>query len=364
MRELLYISHFNPPEQVLHHALLYRDSIAVIAPENVGDLLSLSSKCARDAGLLRSFQMEEVLVDDFVAAEAEKGMSRALQVELSRSPGAYCAGISAIVEDLKKAGFKMSGFDLLEDFKDKAIRNLVDDSVDVIVDGNPVLSEGIEWASGRLEKDRRKSDGAEVELFGVFAAWIVSVGFAVAERARLDSAGPLLIPCYADSMSGVVRDCRPEVDDAHLLATFDVGRLLPQPPPGVDTNVLINFRARYDDERRRLIRAVERLVKDSARVYGKDASVDIERDVREELGEALADLRAAGRSAFGGWVRRAAWFTFAAAASGTAGPAGAAAGSVAANWASNRVPKGMRGTDYTYLYRLQSALADFAPIDN
>ena len=103
-------------------------------------------------------------------------------------------------------------------------------------------------------------------------------------------------------------------------------------------------------------------MKEAAKAHGAGEPADIERDVREELDIALTDMRKAGRSRLGGLVRRVSWFSVAAGAGAASGPVGAAAGSVAANWASNALPLGSQAGvpgDYTYLYRVRSALHDF-----
>jgi hypothetical protein len=135
-------------------------------------------------------------------------------------------------------------------------------------------------------------------------------------------------------MHQIISDFNPQGRKEKVLAA--VGQYLPQPPCGIETTQLIEFRRRYEDERHRLIFAVEELVRKGARTYGWDEPHEIERDVKQELAQALNDLVKAGRSKWGVWGRRAGSFILSVAAGAVGGPVAGAAASVTANWASDR----------------------------
>ncbi|MFI6095123.1 hypothetical protein ACIA8G_06215 [Lentzea sp. NPDC051213] len=341
MRELLYVPEINPPEQVLHHAILYRDSISTLLPDNPDDHMSDQTKLARDAGVFRPRLVREIWSQKDLPTDALADHLRAIIREADQDP------IIVQARSMIQAGL----FDKIDGRY----------SFELITDARATV-----W----MEYFAEMRKGPEGEPFGCTSSppasvvnWhngvLIATGLALAGRFRRDATAPLVVPCYPNEAAQVVRDLTAVGPAGHLLARVDVGRFLPEPPPGIDTSAVIAFRERYDDERRRLIRAVERLVKEAARAHGMDEPADIDRDVREELDQALSDMKQAGRRAFGSWMRRAAWFTVASSAGAMAGPIGAAAGSVAANWASNLIPQECRGSDYTYLYRLQSGLHEF-----
>ncbi|PWK88998.1 hypothetical protein C8D88_102266 [Lentzea atacamensis] len=343
MRELLCVPEINPPEQVLHHAILYRDRISTLVP--VGHRLSHRTALAQDAGVFHPRSIRDVWHDPSVREESIEGMRRSLKTAARRNGHVITFGASD--------GTKPSGA------HDSEVNLVAIDFASWPTAWSEVVAEVVDEISGGWWRAGQPRPVAPVAVDSWQTAILVGTAVALAGRLRRDVAAPLLLPAYPNEVSQVVRDCTAVGLGGHLLTRMDVGRFLPEPPPGVDTAAVIAFRQRHDDERRRLIRAVERLVKEAARTHGMEEPADVERDVREELDQALADLEQAGRCRFGGWVRRTAWFTVAAGAgAAVAGPTGAAMASVAANWASNPVPRGVRESDFTYLYRVQNALDD------
>ncbi|HEX8869749.1 MAG TPA: hypothetical protein VF821_29080 [Lentzea sp.] len=325
MSELLYVPEIDPPEQALHHAILYRDSISTLLPDDPERYLSDRTKRARDAGLFRMRLVRELWKDPDIAF----GLGMAMYRRFAATKP-YVGQPS----DLQNAGQKSTA--------------MADARQAVWAESLGIL--------GRPEFDDNPAVRILLNEPNLFAAL---TAMSVAGRSRHDLTSPLVVLCYPNEIAELISACAGPANDDHLLARIDVGKFLPEVPPGVDTEAVIAFRQRYDDERRRLIRAVERLIKEAARTHGPGELADIERDVRKELDEALADMKQAGRRTFGGWVRRVAWFTVATGAGAIAGPAAAAAGSVAANWASNPVPRGGTGNDYAYLYRVQDGTDGF-----
>lgn len=142
-----------------------------------------------------------------------------------------------------------------------------------------------------------------------------------------------------------------------------IGGLLPVPDHEVLIDDLITFRERYEDERRRLMMAIDLLVHGLQRPY--DHPQDVLHAVRSELEDALADLKAAGHSARLSWVIRPVTVSIALAA-GYAGQKffpeagwvlgviGGAAINIAAN--QTRSPDHGVAGDFSYLHRVRSAL--------
>lgn len=342
MRELLYVSTDDLPEQILNHAILYRDKISTFVPDDSERSFSENVKCARDAGIFHARPIHATWTDISVKNEVLGMMKRG--VARSLTPNYY-------LRKRKDGGYSEEKIESIY-FKFPDDGSAWGQAADRLVGAE-------EWATTALN-----SEGRPIRVAGrgvLVDSILLGTALVLADRSRETGSSPLLLPSYPAKMLTYFENPAIAKSRGHLFSRIDVGRFLPEPPVGVETAVVVDFRRRYDSERRRLIRAVERLVEDAVRVHGKDEIGDIERHVREELKEALADVVNAGRRRFGGWVRRAAWFTIATGAGSLlAGPGGAAVGSVAANWASNLLSSGAKENDYNYLYRVQSALDEFA----
>ena len=144
---------------------------------------------------------------------------------------------------------------------------------------------------------------------------------------------------------------------------MQIGELLPVPSDEVQVGALIAFREEYDDERRRLMMAIDRLLHGLQRDY--DHPQDALHAVQRELEQALADLEAAGHSAGLVWVRRSITISIALAAAYTgqrlmpeAGWILGVIGGITINMATNQSrPCSHPGAgDFSYLHRLRSEL--------
>lgn len=361
MRELLYFPHMNPPGEVLHHAILYRDSISVI--EGTGtEVLDFRATQAFEAGMLKVYRYSDFNSDIIAGQRAREVASRLAYLGSSinereraaAGPRFYFTRLNSLLQG-GIVGCSARALRALDELESKVNTqwNFTDD---LPPDTNTMrrAARAMGLSFGSTLPSHSANDDQFIRL-----AMSITTAFAIADHSRSDSSLPLVLLCHPEHATPLVHYCNPNSSLDHLLARVDLGRFLPQPPPEVDTAAVIAFRERYNDERKRLIHAVERLIKDAARAHGTGEPMDIERDVREELNEALTDVEKAGRRPFKGWVRRAAWFIVASGAGAIAGPAGAAAGSVAANWSSNPVTSGAQDSDYAYLYRVQNALDDF-----
>jgi hypothetical protein len=151
---------------------------------------------------------------------------------------------------------------------------------------------------------------------------------------------------------------------------LEIGSLLPVPSYEVDVNALIEFRERYGDERRRLMMAIDLLVRGLQRHF--DQPEDVLRAVQRELEAALADLERAGNAARITWTRRSLTVSIALAASWAAqkllpqaewilGTIAGAAINIATNTSRPAYSRedsgfGIDTEDVSYLHRVGSAL--------
>jgi hypothetical protein len=148
----------------------------------------------------------------------------------------------------------------------------------------------------------------------------------------------------------------------------DIGALLPVPASGTPISEVLAFRHRYDDERRRLIRAVGEL-QHQLRQWNEDPR-EIISALREELADAVADLQAAGTAAKMTWVWRGVYVFIAFATAATIGLSEAArldpaalatttaaltvGGGIAVNLATNQIGElNPKSRPFTYLHRAQ-----------
>jgi hypothetical protein len=371
MAELLYLPSINPSEQALHHAILYRDSLSTLVPSDPLPDLPDSLRMAFDAGIYKPLEAAQLWDDAAVRAEVA-GLTWGSSS--NHSHVAHRLYADAVWEQTNELGHKL----IPSPPEEGTISVTVEVEVDLNLYGGIVDIDPHRWSNtvrdvfgeslkSMVERNRRERWHKAWSSPYWQLRLLVSTAYSLAGRARSDVDSPIVIPCYPVQMGPLFADCVANTGSSdHLLARVDVGKFLPEAPSGIETARVIAFRERYDDERRQLLEAVEKLVSEAARAHGTGQPLDIERAVRKELKTALADMKKAGKSVLGGWVKRVAWFGVAAGVGSVFGPAGAAigaaAGSVAANWASNPVPAGRRSgehADLNYLYRVQNHLDDF-----
>jgi hypothetical protein len=146
---------------------------------------------------------------------------------------------------------------------------------------------------------------------------------------------------------------------------IEIGGLLPVPANDVMLSDVIAFRNRYEDERRRLMLALDRLLHGLRQQYEHPS--DVLRLVRADLESAVADLQAAQTSARMAWVKRSISAMVAFGTAGTAATAGlpsgwsatlGVVGGIAVNVATSEIRQssGLRRRDYSYLHRLVDIL--------
>ncbi|MDI5975851.1 hypothetical protein [Amycolatopsis magusensis] len=400
MAEVLHFPSINPPKSQLHHAILYWDGISTLVPGDHEGYLFDSTLQAADAGIYRPISASEAWDDPWVKEVASRSIQKmwfAEAVAGCKEIGAACERMLNLDRKAKELGYRG-----LEDYT-AALRKRYDElcergklkfkaappapSKDEVFHERAAelrldhhawrLSISEEFEETWLRHDPRHESHEWSGKYGHAwepdnqAALLAATARGLAIRARNDLDSPLLVPCTDDSreMELLLRSSRLRGDnDDHLLWHLDIGELLPNPGPDVDTATLLDFRLKYDDERRRLLNAVQRLLEDLSVKHAHPT--DVLRAAERELKQALDDMKRAGKSVLKGWSRRVvsttvAWGASYAAASvalPTAPPwlaptAGAITG-LGINLATNPIQSSWRNDqygDFHYLYRLPSA---------
>lgn len=338
--DLLYVPSINPPRDVIHHAILYRDQIASLVPDDFESLLSRELRMAKDSRIYAPLPTQE-LWQQYAPIQDEVTDFNAV-LDLIYRPG-------LISDPAHERAAWRDSFSWLENSLTRP------KMVESFTTGEMLLQEPLP-PRARKRVTEGKMDAIRLILVHILA-----------RQSSIGKIESTIIPHFDQNapIADMVEVVSP--DDSHLLAQIDVGRLLPDPIPDVDTAQLISFRERYDDERRRLMNSVERLVEDYRKTYGNPAH--IERSVKRDVAEALEDMKKAGRGILGGWSRRV--FSVVAAAGATAATTAAAgapaivtaatsvASGLAINIATNPVSAGWRDDrykSYHYLYRIRREL--------
>jgi hypothetical protein len=141
---------------------------------------------------------------------------------------------------------------------------------------------------------------------------------------------------------------------------IELGGLLPVPREDVTISDLFAFRDRYDDERRRLMLALELMLSGVSQHF--DHSQDVFRAMRSEIESALNDMRGAARSRRLGLVSKSLAVFVAIGSAGAAAriPEGAwilgVVGGVAINVATQELRKEETSSKYSYLYRVDRGI--------
>jgi hypothetical protein len=327
---LFYYPKINAPRDVIHQALLYWDRLLTITPPGpLDDVLDDRMRQVNDAGLYtalpadrwpnpmrleRSLTLLTRLIDRIPVRELDPG----------EGPDTY----------VYRGKFSSSLLDQLD-------------------------SLGLTRSVGRDRFRIQVSAAVQLCLISVAARDI-----AAAHRMREDDR---MVYPHTDSVAADLF-ARSVVagDEQEGRPTWqvEIGGLLPVPGYEVSISDLMAFRQRHDDERRRLITAVDRLVHELRRDH--EHAEDVLAGLRTELDQAVADLEQAGRSARITWVRRPITVAIALAA-GYAGQrlvpdAGwllGVVGGAAINVATNTTQRACLGEaeDFSYLHRVQTALA-------
>ncbi|MFJ6674805.1 hypothetical protein ACIQMJ_27210 [Actinosynnema sp. NPDC091369] len=262
MAGMLYYPFIQAPRPVLVRALLYSDSLSTIVPE-------VASQEAIDA--LPAVVRERM--PDFY------------------SPVSFLD--SGDVHDAWSSPLSGDETETVLDVLERTLHDLPSDDLLIPADAPMSMTMLLTSKIGLSLALRLKRRGV-AELIGTRA---VRVSATVQH---------LVLSVMASYISELRPDLRPHTDrvSAHQLATahrhedlqwcgvVDLGELFPVPDPDTSLESIVAFRQRYDDERRRLMAGVDRLVAELKR-----AAPDREallRDLADEVAAAIRDFRHAG----------------------------------------------------------------------
>ncbi|MEU6372102.1 hypothetical protein [Streptomyces sp. NPDC046909] len=274
MGVLLYYPTVNPPTEVLHQALLYWDGIASVVP--------------------RDPQVYDAVVGEELKRLEERELYR---------PLAFSEESLDVLDPLGRAGPSwrsgQASTVLMEELRRLAARP---DPPRPTTPAEAVLYTS--KISYPVEAALRAMGLATSDGWGTLNVSREVQALIVGVLAREFAHHPdvAFFP-YTDNETAYRNSLRPASPAVRALAwEVELGRLLPVPAPGTPTADVLAFRDRYPDERRRLMRALHRLLGDLRRDYEHPA--DVFAQLRHELSEALEDYRAAGRSSRTAWVHR------------------------------------------------------------
>ncbi|WP_037306981.1 hypothetical protein [Amycolatopsis orientalis] len=367
MSEVLYKPAVNPPERVLHHALLYRDGIATLAPDD-DPLAHLDTRvrCAHEAGLYRPLPTGSLWRNPRVLdALQEKSYHAVVQDEVRELVlrGKFEPRWGQTYDCWMGKDRLVAGDIRARDARDQAAALV--DSATVRIGVVQAAWTGGCYVSG-WDFYPVMCSGSR-PLTSVDREVMVRTANILSELENESGTAPMFVACFGPELVDVDRWIGSEGRNDVLL-NVDVGRILPDPRPGIDTAALIRFRQKYDDERRRLIVAVERLVEQLTQTYSEPRHV--ERAVRREISDALADMCSAGRSVLRGWSKRLVSVVIATGSTATAmvasgtSPVLTVLGSVGAGIAVNKASEPIqnylrnpRSDTYRYLHRIGAAQA-------
>ncbi|HEY3607996.1 MAG TPA: DUF6236 family protein [Pseudonocardiaceae bacterium] len=364
---MFYYPKINAPQSVIHQALLYWDHLVTVAPDGpLEGFLDHRMRQVHDAGLYTRLPAENW------PGRRPEDLERALRLVaylLGRVPA------DDLIPDAEPDSYlytaKLSRGIRAELARRGVTRQVAGDSLRIQVSAATQLC--LISAAARDIAARHRHLGGEQEALYAYTDSPAAHRFAHTPFAidyqppgEPDDQAPGREWSYARRLHGF------SFPGPRTMPCWDVeiGSLLPVPGYDVDVRDLIAFRERYNDERHRLMTAIDLLVHGIQRNF--DHPQDVLRVVQRELEAALADLEHAGRAARITWVRRSVTVSIALAASWAAqkllpeagwmlGVIAGAAINVATNStrpSHHEVGSGfdISTTDISYLYRVHSAL--------
>ena len=340
MPTLLYYPLVSPPKEVIHQALLYWDDLSSVVPEDpdvFDHVASTDLKDLYERGLYAPIRISSLLRG--VGAIRDASLNDVLLMEvrnLATSP-------RGPLESRIPAFLLQSKF------------------------GQAVEEEIVALGLGR-RLERREQWGRRA-LSVSSDVRLLLVG-AVAHTAAAHSPHRAYTP-YTDEASAddiVHRVAHPEWNlSFNSIGAWrvELGRLLPTPAPGTPTSEVIAFRAKYADERERLVGATQRMLSGLQRQW--DHPADVLHRMRVELKEAREDYQSAARSSRLAWVARSVSVTVAVTTATTAALVltdlewvAAMAGSIGFNIATREIRPlrhAAKGHPFSYLHQVERELA-------
>jgi len=335
---MLYYPYINAPTPVLYQALLYWDELATVVPPDYEGLLDEPMRWVSDAGLYRPIEAQRVYKPaslDNLGPELEHAL-RDLPLDDLLPPDPATADPSST-----------------EMYTHKLHRGVVAD----------LAQRGL----ARINPGPRETLTASPYLLMILLS-ITARRVADQANGTRGWTSPRSLRPYTD-IDVAFQAAHDPLAPRDTIPSWqvEIGRLLPVPTDEVMARDVLAFRRRYDDERRRLVRAIDDLLAELSQRY--DHPEDIARQVEQELADAVSDLNAAARASRLTWLTRSV-----AVCVGLVGTAEAVphlppqlaiplvlAGGVATNLVTSRIRHDQRlrhgrPADFTYLQRIDSAM--------
>jgi hypothetical protein len=351
MPGMLYYPTLIPPTPVLYHGLLYWDRIATIAPADHEKFLDHRMRQIADAELYEPVSAAEIIND----RELQESIFWALNSLIMEYPPDELIPPSA-----------KSAYELLRLPREVWERHIIRPAVKVnmaiveellrrrLAELDPYVPDLL-WVSPKVQTCLLGITAREVagRVWALEGCTAEAALFPHTDQpqAHLAAHSDALTPHSGEGM------------DRLPCWTVDISGLLPVPHGDVRISDVIAFRQRYDNERRRLMLAIDKLIHGLSEDYGHPKDVFFL--VKQELENALADFEAAGRSSRLVWVRRSVCVTVAVASvyAGLKYVPDVAwllgiVGAIAVNISTTSVRQTMAKTavDVSYLHRLESSM--------
>jgi hypothetical protein len=328
MSALLSYPLINPSTSMLYQALLYWDGIATIAPHDHRGHLSPDMRRVDDEGLYRSISAERILRDP---ATADAALNQLLKLQARAELDGEA---NQAVPWVRIVNGKLP-HQLFEDIAELGLGQYDSRSQSMLMEGT--AASALLSIVAREAADRRASASGHLTSNGLMPHTDQAWAFRVANLSDAPAPERRPVTCLQ----------------------LEIGNLLPVPAEETSIASILEFRQRYDDERRRMMLEFDNFVHDLSSSYNHPD--DIRHVVAHELELARADFfRAAGGKGIR-FLSRSLWLLIAAAASyGSTGIPhwqwlGNTTAGVAINVATSSARPGANGRfDRTYLQRIYS----------
>jgi hypothetical protein len=273
MSVMLYYPHVSPSEAALHQAVLYWDRLSTIVPEGYEEVVTPGVLRVKDAGLYRPISIGPGDVEPY---------------------DTDVAAMEAVLDELQRSAPPQR---LMPEWSDSF---LYPTKLHGRVAGM-LLSRGL----AQQQDPRDKLSRLMVPRLVSFTV-VSTMARTIAERENQRRSGmPRTVPFTDQEIAHqAAHELPPGLQNPRVSPSWEVelGAFMPLPSPGTDVARLIEFRKRHDDERRRLILAVDMLV--HGLPCNPDYPHDVYRMVNDYLADAARELEAAGRARKITWMYR------------------------------------------------------------
>lgn len=330
MAGMLYYPFANPPLPVLHQAVLYWDNLSTVVAPGWRDRLTDSMRQLDSLGFyqpLEPYHKYEPLPLEQIAPELDAALAQVPLDDLL--PPAR--GVEGDASTLHTDKLHPS---VVEELLRKRLVSRMPGSPNRLLGSQALIHVVVSLVAGRIAAGNNGQAG-----------WLGPTGLHPhTDRQIAHQLGTAPLSGLPTAMSWQV----------------DIGGLLPVPQHPVVIDDLVAFRTRYDDERQRLMIAIQELLQQLQHTHAHPRDVLLR--VQQTLAEAAKDLRNAAKATRRSWMTRGLAVTVVVTAAFAAGmPPVAAltlpiAADFAVNIATNPIRRSAAGaangsSDYLYLHR-------------